>query len=118
MGSSGKTTARRGYKANERPKRAYALVARVPRTFFGGAAFFSFWVAMMAETRAMAAYRENHVLATDTGHRNGRENMTKMNISYKNVSPKESGEREEHRTVPDSDMGRVRRDLIGPFRTM
>ena len=38
-------------------------------------------------------------------------NLNIQHIKLKNVSPKESGERAEHRTIPDSDMGRVQRGV-------
>ena len=37
------------------PRPPYAVLAFLPRTFFGGAGFFSFFDTMMAETRARAA---------------------------------------------------------------
>ena len=37
------------------PRPLYAVLAFLPRTFFGGAGFFSFFDTMMAETRARAA---------------------------------------------------------------
>ena len=41
---------------NTTPSRVYAVLAFFPRAFFGGAAFFSFFAAMRADTRARAAY--------------------------------------------------------------
>ena len=41
--------------------RAYAVFAFLPRTFLGGAGFFSFWAAMSAETRARAAWVSEYV---------------------------------------------------------
>ncbi len=40
---------------------SYAVLAFLPRTFFGGVGFFSFFDTMMAETRARAAYQPSSV---------------------------------------------------------
>ena len=82
--------------------RAYAVFAFLPRTFLGGAGFFSFWAVMSAETRARAACVSEYV-SKRVSCKKERQRSSKET----NVSAKESGNRGARRTGPDSDMARV-----------